>query len=198
MSINDAYNDQWDAIGILSEHNLPVGGIPIGGIHWSLLDHSKTALSSFALLSTAPVLSDWPLRQMNVVGNSEVQFNLMGKINAAEVGMGLYVPPTMEPCPQAFRSTRKTRKTRKTRRIPRIPAIQVVLAIRQYRDLLGRQGLRDRLALQARQARKDPRVFPVRRARKALKARQARWARPVRRAPRDHRERASPRALTWC
>jgi hypothetical protein len=54
---------------VTSEENLPLSnGLLVDMFYWGLADSTITALSSDALPTTAPVLSDWEYNQMDLLG----------------------------------------------------------------------------------------------------------------------------------
>ena len=63
---DDPYSDDGYMVG--SEENLPLSnGLLVDIFYWTLGDPTHTALSSDALPTTAPVLSDWEYNQLDVL-----------------------------------------------------------------------------------------------------------------------------------
>jgi hypothetical protein len=66
---NNYSGGSWDSYGVTSYNNLTLdNGVSIDRLHWQLDDYSGTALSSDALPTTPPVLSQWQSNQLSVRG----------------------------------------------------------------------------------------------------------------------------------
>jgi hypothetical protein len=67
--INNYQGQPRDNYLIGSSNNLPLdNGVQVNGISWQLDDYGGTALSSTALPTTAPVLSDWDWQSIGIGG----------------------------------------------------------------------------------------------------------------------------------
>ena len=65
------YTETWDIYGVGSSNNSQLSnGVSVSSIIWLLIDNTSNALSSDALPTTAPVLSDWTANQIMIQGYS--------------------------------------------------------------------------------------------------------------------------------
>ncbi len=74
-----------DGYLLISDNNLSLpNSTPVNSISWTLTDYTKSALSSDALLPTAPVLDDWGLNRLTVNGGTRARpFGIMGHVTSA-------------------------------------------------------------------------------------------------------------------
>jgi hypothetical protein len=96
-----------DIYAVFSSGNPDVDGKPVTLISWQLQDFGHTALSSLALPSTAPALSQFAtIQEFSVSGeNATVPYYVIrGQIQQVQLGAGLYEPPggTGTPGPPGF------------------------------------------------------------------------------------------------
>ncbi len=113
---NEYYYYNGDLYGAISYNNLPLSdGINIDIIYWILIDHTYNAVSSDALPTTAPVLSDWAENELHIDGyesSSYHQFDITAKVTKATLSRSqerdvyLSMPPILiwlfERVPNAF------------------------------------------------------------------------------------------------
>ncbi len=65
------YTETWDIYGVSSYNNSQLSnGVSVNSIIWLLIDNTSNVLSSDALLTTAPVLSDWTANAILIQGCS--------------------------------------------------------------------------------------------------------------------------------
>ena len=84
--INNYAGETLDSYEITSYNNFQlVNGVSVGQLHWQLDDYTGTALSSDALLLTAPDLTKWQDNSMSVFGGTDAktQFVIRGYITSA-------------------------------------------------------------------------------------------------------------------
>jgi len=68
-----------DAFTVGSAENLQLSnGMLVDSIVWQLFDTAQTALSSDALLTTAPVLSDWDYNSLTIYGSEPSSYHSFG------------------------------------------------------------------------------------------------------------------------
>ena len=98
------YNDEpyiHDEYIVISEENLPLSnGLLVDSLYWGLGDSTNTALTSDALPTTAPVLSDWEYNQIDMLGfhpTSGNPFLLRGTITKATKSRPRNVYSTSQP-----------------------------------------------------------------------------------------------------
>jgi len=74
-----------DSYWLASDNNLPLSnGTQVDEILWSLRDPTGTALSSDALLTTAPVLDDWGFNRLSFGGGTRARgFVIEGHVTSA-------------------------------------------------------------------------------------------------------------------
>jgi len=86
IAISDGYQSR-DIYSVKTRNNLPlVSGIPVEVVYWLLEDPGQTALSSDALLATAPALDDWPFNQLVIHGPTRGEsFGIMGHVTSVWV-----------------------------------------------------------------------------------------------------------------
>lgn len=74
-----------DAFLVQSDNNLPLpNGMSVNSISWTLIDDTKSALSSDALLSTPPVLDDWEFNRLSFGGGTRARgFVVEGHVTSA-------------------------------------------------------------------------------------------------------------------
>ena len=69
----------YDIFFVGSGENLQLSnGMLVDTIIWQLIDTTQTALSSDALLTTAPVLSDWDYNELSIDGYEPSSYNFFG------------------------------------------------------------------------------------------------------------------------
>ena len=161
ISADNDDNFRRDKYTVSSRNNLDVEGIHVSGLVWQLDDYTQTALTSIALPSTAPTLSQWVTAGVHHLADHRGSRPTPSAVRFRQVqlGMGLYDPP-------AWRTE---------------PNIQ---------DLRDLRDLKDRWAPRDRRARKAPRDPPARQERKVRRASPVLKVRPVRKVRRDLREKA--------
>ena len=74
-----------DIYGVESSNNLHLSnGTLVGGILWSMKDHTGSALSSDALPTTAPALDDWQDNILNFGGGTRANgYAILGRVTSA-------------------------------------------------------------------------------------------------------------------
>jgi hypothetical protein len=83
---NNYYGEPWDDYTVTSYNNLSLNNsVPVSQLHWQLEDYPGTAISSDALLTTAPNLSEWSYNNMLSVsgGDDKTLFQISGNITSA-------------------------------------------------------------------------------------------------------------------
>jgi len=76
-----------DGYLLISYNNLSLpNGTPVNSISWTLIDYTKSALSSDALLATAPVLDDWGFNRLSFGGGTRARgYVIEGDVTSAVV-----------------------------------------------------------------------------------------------------------------